>query len=202
MGKPKSLDEAFSDKERMELIWVGNGIKPVGEIKKNVPEYKALLDDLGFYTETYRDRLFYSMNPSLVDELKHAMESRDYNKEGTLWGFPSCCSEYFSKLKARGLDPYNESLKKSKERLKNNEFVPAYFHNYAICPACNSTRNSPSGNLEEMMAEALKSEDYKLYERFRQESNGKLRYVPTAKDNGIVVWDYSKPGNYAAAGKY
>lgn len=202
MKKLKNLDDVFSDKERMELIWVKEGIKPVGEIKKNASEYKQVLDALGFYTEIYDNRLLYSTNPELVKELKHAINSRNYDKEGKFWGFPSCCSEYFTELQRKGLDAYSESLKMAKNRLRKSQDLPAYFSDYVVCPTCSSTRNSASGKLEERMTQALKSEDYRLYEKFKEESNGRLRYLPAQDGDGIILWDYSKPKDYADAKKY
>ena len=185
-------DKAVSDRDRMEMIWVDRGVKPVGEIKKNASEYKQALDARRFYSENYNNSLLYSKNPEFVKEIKHAIDTDNYEKTGKLFGYPECCTKYFTKLKNKGLEPGSENLKEAKNRLKNNEFVPAYFANYVFCPACNSTRNSPSGRLEEMLGEVLKSKDYHLYERFKGESNGRIEYIPTKDGEGMLLWNYTK----------
>jgi len=58
MVNHRNLEEILSERGRMELIWVANGIKPVGEIKNGEYEHKQILDSFGFYTEIYENRIF------------------------------------------------------------------------------------------------------------------------------------------------
>ena len=191
MNSLENLEEVFSDKERMELIWVDNGIKPVGEIKEGNSKYKDLLKSLGFYSEFYGNRLLYSKDQKPILELKDAINRSNYDKEGRLWGYPLCCSRYFSKLRTKGLSSYEENLKITKDRLRRNQFVPAYFLNYVLCPTCISTRDSPSGKLEEKMGKALRSDDYYLYGKFKGESNGRVTCLQGANGEDFLIWEYT-----------
>lgn len=192
MDKLENLGGVFTDKERMEQIWVDKEIKPVGETKSCNLKHKNLLEMVGFYTQFYDNRLLYSKNQKLIENLKHAMKSNNYNKEGELWGFPSCCTQYFSELKSKHSNLYEESLKTVNNRLQNNQFVPAYFLSYVFCPKCNSTRDSASGKLEDRMGDVLKSKDYHLYEKFKGESNGRIVCLKVANGKDILMWDYTK----------
>lgn len=191
MDKLENLRGVFTDKERMEQIWVDKGIKPVGETRGCNLKHKNLLGVIGFYTQFYDNGLLYSKNQKLIENLKHAVKDNDHNKEGELWGYPSCCTQYFSKLESKHSNPYEENLKTIGNRLKNNQFVPAYFLNYVFCPKCISTRESASGKLEDKMGEALKLKDYHLYEKFGGESNGRVVCLKFASGKDILIWDYN-----------
>lgn len=192
MNRLKNIEEVFSDKERMELIWVDKGIKPVGEIKDNTAKCKDLLENIGFYIGFYSNRVLYSKEQKPIIELKEAINDSNYDKEGRFWGYPLCCSQYFSELKRKGVNPYEENLNTVRNRLKIRQFVPTYFSSYVLCPTCISTRDSPSGRLEDKMGKALKSEDYYLYEKFRSEANGRVVCLQGADGKDIIVWDYRK----------
>lgn len=186
----EDIDTGLTDRERMELIWVKNGIKPVGEIKNADFRAKQLLNQLGFFADSYGTSLFYSKKGKYLKEIKQATDSSDFIKAGRLWGYPSCCIQYFNKLGNCCTDPYKESLEMVKDILRRGKKAYAYFLDYTPCPECISNRNSSSGKLEENLAEMLKAEDNNLYERFKRENRGEIVLLNGSEGEDILLWDY------------
>ncbi len=186
----EDINTRLTDRERMELIWVENGIKPIGEIKNADFRAKQLLNQLGFFADSYGTSLFYSKNREYLKEIKRATDSNDFIKAGRLWGYPSCCIQYFNKLRSSSLDPYKESLEMVKDILRKGKRAYAYFLDYTHCPKCTSSQKSPSGKLEGGLAEMLKSENYDLYEKFKRENSGKIVLLNRLEGEEIVLWDY------------
>lgn len=189
----KTLEETgtnLAESERMELIWVNNGIKPVGEIKRADSGTKQLLNQFGFFTDFYGQSLFYSKNDGHLKEIKRATNSGDSVKAGQLWGYPSCCVKYFSGLKSRYSDPYKANLEMTKGMLRKGRKAYAYFLDYTHCPECITVQNSPSRNLEDRLAEVLKSEDYDLYKEFKRKSEGNIILLNGLGGKGTLLWDY------------
>lgn len=160
------------DKEKIEMICVAYGLLPAGELRNYDSGIKKLLDSAGLQYKECDGFLLFARAREEIDKLKEANEIRNDYVLGLIWGYPSCCVEYFSK-KAGRKKAFDAYLKEIRKRINDREHIEYYFRDYVPCPACVKNKNSPSGRLEEKIEGLLSKVSPKLHESFYRIKNSK-----------------------------
>lgn len=176
------------DKEKIEMICVAAGLIPVGEINSSYG-IKKLVELIGLHYKEYNGFLLFAKDKDRIDKLIGADKTRNDYATGLMWGYPSCCVEYFSKEAGRK-NAFSSYVKETRKRINNREHIEYYFRDYVPCPACVGSRKNLSGRLEDKMEELLSKASPKLHESFNRIRNSKSMDFTNAYGEELAVYQF------------
>jgi len=165
-------DYPLNSKSKMELVWVSECVIPVEDVSTSYLEngLEDIINNLGLhYKMSTREKMLYSQNLDLIEDMVDAIRKKDEKKMGLLYGFPECCVDHYIRQDGSAYEKNEEAIK---QRLKNGFPIANYFRDYVHCLDCLSNHDSPSGKLETKMAKVLEKDSPKLHREFRDKKSG------------------------------